>query len=191
LERGEGLSSGDFREVRSVGRKNGQRAVVAIDEAQELIKLKGFGLLKILAYSYDNLRRVYFVMSGFKIGLLKRFLKLEKTDSPLFGRYMQIVELRPFTLQEAVRFLVEGCRQYGVDPPNAERVYRALGGLPGWLTYFGYTYVNTKREEESISQTVSYAVELIGQEFYHFLLGREAAERRYRVIMETAAECAS
>ncbi|MEM0463211.1 ATP-binding protein [Pyrobaculum sp.] len=171
--------------------ENGRKAVVVIDEAQELTKLKGYNLLKLLAYSYDNLRNVYYVMSGSKMGLLKKFLKLEDAGSPLYGRYMEVVELRPFTLEEAKRFLEEGCRQYGVPPPDAEKVYRAVGGLPGWLTYFGYTYVSVRDEEESIRQTVSYAVDLIKQEFAHFLEGKWAAEKRYRVIMEAAAECAA
>ncbi len=169
----------------------GKKAVVVIDEAQELVKLRGYDLLKLLAYSYDNLRNVHFIMSGSKMGLLKKFLKLEDAESPLYGRYMEAVELRPFTLDEAEAFLEEGCRQYGVDPPDAERVYRAVGGLPGWLTYFGYTYVSVRNEEESIRRTISYAVELIRQEFAHFLEGRWAAERRYQVIMEAAAECAA
>ncbi|MFP3321124.1 MAG: ATP-binding protein, partial [Acidilobus sp.] len=46
------------------------RVLVVIDEAQELINMRGANLLPALAYSFDNLRRVRVVLSGSKMGLL-------------------------------------------------------------------------------------------------------------------------
>lgn len=55
----------------------GEEAVVVIDEAQELIKLRGYNVLPALAYAYDNLRGIRKVLSGSKAGLLARFLRAE------------------------------------------------------------------------------------------------------------------
>ncbi|MGC9105444.1 MAG: hypothetical protein ACP5HQ_03355 [Thermoprotei archaeon] len=61
--------------------------VLVIDEAQELIKMRGADLLPSLAYSYDNLK-VRVVLSGSEMGLLYRFLSrdasLECLGSSLF-----------------------------------------------------------------------------------------------------------
>ncbi|AEA12455.1 ATPase [Thermoproteus uzoniensis 768-20] len=171
--------------------REGEKVVVALDEAQELSKLRGYDVLPALAYAYDNLKNIYFILSGSAAGLMDRFLKLQDPRSPLYGRYLERVELKPFSKEKAADFLARGCEQYGVDPPDVDAVYGTLGGSPGWLTYFGHLYVQLKDVEEALRRTVSYAVGLIRQEFENFLRGREAAERRYRAVMEMAAGCAA
>ncbi len=80
--------------------------VIVFDEAQELVKARGgFNVLPVLAYAYDNLRRIRFIVSGSKMGLLYRFLRIRDPESPLFGRAMGVVELSPFTRDQAVEFL--------------------------------------------------------------------------------------
>jgi Predicted ATPase (AAA+ superfamily) len=46
------------------------KVIVVLDEAQELIRMRGFNILPILAYSYDNLRKIRFIISGSQMGLL-------------------------------------------------------------------------------------------------------------------------
>ena len=51
--------------------------LVIVDEAQELVKLKGRQMLPVLGYAYDHLRNLYLVLTGSKAGLLLRLLRLE------------------------------------------------------------------------------------------------------------------
>ncbi|WP_243681235.1 ATP-binding protein [Vulcanisaeta souniana] len=52
--------------------------VIVLDEAPpELVKARGFNVLPVFAYAYDNLRKVRFIISGSKMGgLLYRFLRI-------------------------------------------------------------------------------------------------------------------
>ena len=55
----------------------GENLLVIVDEAQELVKLKGRQMLSVLGYAYDHLRNLSLVLTGSKAGLLLRFLRLE------------------------------------------------------------------------------------------------------------------
>jgi len=55
----------------------GEKLLVIVDEAQELVKLKGRQILPVLGYAYDHLRNLSLVLTGSKAGLLLRFLRLE------------------------------------------------------------------------------------------------------------------
>ena len=70
-----------------------RRLVVVLDEAQELYKLKGGSLTPVLAWAYDNLKNLAFLLTGSKAGLMHRLLKLEDPESPLYGRRVQVVRL--------------------------------------------------------------------------------------------------
>lgn len=166
-------------------------AVLVIDEAQELVKARGFDVLPLLAYAYDNLRHLRLIVSGSKAGLLARFLRLGDASSPLYGRYVDRIELRPFDREAAARFLAEGCAQYGVRIEEPEAVYDKIGGIPGWLALFGRIYVRTGDARRALEEALEEARGLIRQEFRNFLLGRETAERRYRAVIEVAKDCAS
>ena len=165
--------------------------IVVLDEAQELVKARGFNVLPVLAYAYDNLRRVRFIISGSKMGLLYRFLRVRDPESPLFGRAMGIVELSPFTREQAVEFLKRGFEELGIGFNDFDKVYEVLGGIPGWLTYFGIKYYEYRDLERAIGETVSYATALIRQEFENLLADKPAARDRYLTIMRIIArECA-
>nr|KJR72934.1 MAG: ATPase [Thermoproteus sp. AZ2] len=169
----------------------GEEAIVVIDEAQELIKLRGYNVLPALAYAYDNLRGVRIVLSGSKAGLLARFLRTEDPSSPLYGRYADRIELGPFDKAKAVGFLREGFRQYGVEFDKGEDVYEELGGIPGWLAAFGNAYLRTRDLGKALGDVVGAAVGLIRKEFENFLIGREVAKRRYEAVMRAAKRCAT
>ncbi len=165
--------------------------VVVLDEAQELIKARGFNILPILAYAYDNLRNVRFIISGSKMGLLYRFLKVKDPESPLFGRAMGIVELVPFTREQVAEFLRCGFKELGIEFSDFDRLYERLGGIPGWLTYFGLKYYEYRDLDRALNETVNYATMLIRQEFENFLADKAIARDRYLTIMRIVSrECA-
>ena len=148
--------------------------VVVLDEAQELAKLRGASLLPVLAYSYDNLPRLKFVVTGSKEGMLYRFLKLNDAESPLYGRYAPRVEVKPLPRRLAVEYLRRGFEAAGVRV-SAEVVERAvdeLDGIIGWLAHFGLTAVDYakagKSVEEALEASAEAGAELAWSEFCNF-----------------------
>ncbi|WP_152942999.1 AAA family ATPase [Acidianus ambivalens] len=165
------------------------KVILVLDEAQELHKMRGFNILPSLAYAFDNLRKVKIILSGSEIGLLLKFLKLEDAGSPLFGRAFSRVELKPFTKEEAVEFLRRGFEELKVDFSDYEKVYNELGGIPGWLTYFGFRYYEIREFDKAMNETLNYAKRFIISEFEHFLLDKMIAKERYYTIMKSTANC--
>lgn len=171
------------------GAGRGGGAVIALDEAQELTKLRGGDVLPALAYAYDNLKRVKVVLSGSEMGLLYEFLRVDDPEGPLFGRAMSAVELRPFTKDQAVEFLRRGFEELGIRFNRGEEVYERVRGIPGWLAYFGFSYWETGDPEGSLSRTAEHARQLILREFENFLVVRYQARRRYYAVMRALSGC--
>ncbi|MGB9727358.1 MAG: AAA family ATPase [Nitrososphaeria archaeon] len=159
------------------------RVIVVLDEVQELIKLRGYNLLPSFAYAFDNLRRVKIILSGSKMGLLYRFLKVYDVKTPLYGRAFNKIELKPLTRDEAVSFLKAGFEELKISFNRFEEVYEKLGGIPGWLTYFGFRYSEYRDFDKSLAETLDIARKLILEEFENFLKDKEIAKKRYYTVM--------
>ncbi|MCI2415779.1 MAG: ATP-binding protein [Candidatus Aramenus sp.] len=175
-------SFGDLLEAMDEWAREEGRLVFVIDEVQELVKMRGYSLLPSFAYAYDNLRGVSFVFAGSKIGMLFKYLKVEDEESPLFGRYMAKVEVKPFTEEQSVDFLKRGFQQYGVNikEERLREVARRLGGIPGWLALYGLETVNSGRD--SLEDVVEKAFKLASKEFCAFV--KERGSRRYVELMK-------
>ncbi|WP_243670322.1 ATP-binding protein [Vulcanisaeta sp. JCM 16161] len=119
----------------------GRRVVLVLDEAQYL-RYSTIGLRPLLAYAYDHLRNITLVLTGSEVGLLNDFLGLNDPSSEFYGRYYYVVELRPFDRGRSMEFLRRGFRELGitVDDRVIERAVDELGGIVGWLVYFGRLY---------------------------------------------------
>lgn len=93
------LSIGELLDaINDLGAELGKAVVIAIDEAQELSKITWINFNMLLAYAYDNLRYVKFLLSGSEIGLLDRFLRVKDPEAPLFGRYIYFMNTRRLSL---------------------------------------------------------------------------------------------
>jgi len=163
----------------------GEKLLVIVDEAQELVKLKGRQILPVLGYAYDHLRNLSLVLTGSKAGLLLRFLRLEDPESPLYGRYAERIEIKPFTREQALEYLREGFRRAGVSVEERllEAAVDALGGVVGWLAYFG---LNALRDPSTaLEATVERAAEVAAGEFCNFV--RYMGTRRYVSVAKLAA----
>ncbi|WP_240931258.1 AAA family ATPase [Acidianus sulfidivorans] len=123
------------------------------------------------------------------MGLLYDYLKIEDPSAPLYGRAFSTIELKPFTRDMAVKFLRRGFEDANVNFEEYDLVYNKIGGIPGWLTYFGFTFINCRNLEKSLNITLDYAKQLIIKEFDNFLKGREVARKRYLTIMKILAKC--
>ncbi|MCR6693235.1 MAG: ATP-binding protein [archaeon YNP-LCB-003-016] len=167
-----------FTALNKIASEFGKEVIVAIDEAQELRKIKRINFLQLLAYIYDNLENIRIVLTGSGVTLLSfmELMQFNNVDSPLNGRYIHIISIRNLSFEESVDFLERGFREIGVSIPShvIKSAARAFGGTIGWLTLFGYNcYMNPSLREEHaeklLEETVRIAVETTEQEIRHLL----------------------
>lgn len=76
----------------------GGKVIIAIDEAQELRRVNWLRFDRLMAYAYDNLRNINFVLTGSQVGLLYELLGLRNPKAPLFGRAYVEVKTRRLSL---------------------------------------------------------------------------------------------
>lgn len=133
--------------------ENGKTVIIAIDEAQLLRYLKGgkgrIDFTRIIAYCYDNLRNLKFIVTGSEVGVLSDFLGFNDPSSPLYGRVRDELFIARFSREESIDFLEKGFSECGVRPPRdtVEEIVDKVDGIPGWLTYFGYKYCKRPHPE--------------------------------------------
>jgi len=164
-------------------------AVIGIDEAQYLRFYGSRGgreFLALLAYAYDNLENLRFILTGSEVGLLHDFLGLDDYESPLYGRSYGEVRLMPFSRELSIEFLTQGFREAGVEVPKEEleRAVGLLDGIPGWLVDFGRAYLQRRKLEP--------AIEIVLKRAEGFLRGElkelERRSPRYVMILEGIAK---
>jgi AAA+ ATPase superfamily predicted ATPase len=156
--------------------REGFNLPVVLDEVQELRFFqggrRGLDFRRLLAYCYDNLEHITFILSGSEVGLIYKFLALDDPKSPLFGRHHERILVDRLDRDRSVDFLRKGFRQHAVEVDDGVlgRVVDELDGIIGWLTYFGAEYVRTVREggqrdpEEILQRIRSNAVALCASE---------------------------
>lgn len=171
--------------LNKIGFDLGKPIIIAFDEAQELRKITWINFSRIFAYIYDNLEYVRLLLTGSEIGLLFKFIGVDSTTSPLYGRYMHIVSTRRLSFEESVDFLEKGFREIGITISRQaiESAARAFGGIIGWLTLFGYNcYMNANTCSENIDKIIKIAVDVAKQEIGNFLKSRRS--ERYRILLK-------
>jgi len=153
------------------GESRGEPVVVVLDEAQELARLADGDFLPLLAWAFDNLHFVRFVLTGSKAGLLYNFLKLEDVEAPLFGRFVWKIELGPLPRDLAKEFLRTGFAKedLAVDDDVIEKAVENLDGIIGWLADFGLRVVQSRDAEKALEETVRQGMRLVLGEFCRFL----------------------
>ncbi len=143
------LSIGELlNAINDLGTELGNPVIIAIDEAQELSRVTWIDFNALLAYSYDNLKYVKFLISGSEVGVLDKFLRVNDPEAPLFGRYIHFISTRRLSPDESLDFLRRGFEQYGVQVSDEllMRIMNELDGVIGWLTYIGHQYVVEGRQ---------------------------------------------
>lgn len=130
--------------------------VISFDEAQMLRFLEGgkgrIDFRRMLAYAYDNLRGLRFILTGSEVGLLLSFLRLDDASSPLYGRYVSVIRVERFPRESSIEFLKQGFKEVNLSVSDdiLEAIVDKVDGIVGWLTFFGYMCL----ESESISKEV-------------------------------------
>jgi AAA+ ATPase superfamily predicted ATPase len=152
----------DFVEVLEMLNDNG-KTVIAFDEAQYM-RFSTIGMRSIMAYVYDNLKNVTLVLTGSEVGLLYDFIGLNNPDAELYGRYYKAVNVDPFDRKMSKEFLVKGFVELGVnfDEKTVEEAAEELGGIPGWLVYFGKLY--EEKGKNALNEVKEIGSELVKRE---------------------------
>jgi AAA+ ATPase superfamily predicted ATPase len=151
----------------------GKTLVVAVDEAQILRRLAGgkgrIDFTQLIAYCYDNLTNIKFVLSGSEVGLLYEFLGLERPESALYARGYKSIVLERFSKQTSLDFLKAGFEELGVTPSEElNEVVERLDGLVGWLTLFGHV-ASEKGLHNALQEVLKKAKGIIKKEIAHLL----------------------
>jgi len=164
-------------------------SVVAFDEAQELAAVAGVRFDSVLAYAYDNFKHLKIVLTGSKVGLLYRFLRLDDPSAPLFGRAAWRIELSYFTGEQSIEFLRRGFEELSLEAREEEltEAAAALGGGPGWLSYYGFLRAQGAGHREALVEAREKGVQLLLGELENFLRLRPTARDRYAAILAAVA----
>jgi AAA+ ATPase superfamily predicted ATPase len=123
--------------------------------------------LNILAYAYDNLPNLKFVLTGSEVGLLLDTLKLDDTSSPLYGRYVKIIRLERFDDKKSIELLRKGFEEFNMQFSEEVfyKIYEKVDGIVGWLTYFGYSIAKSRSFNIEVSNEVTEkALKLVQEE---------------------------
>ena len=164
---------------------NESGATLVIDEAQELRYLKD--IRKILAWSYDNLDNLKVILSGSEVGVLEEFVGVDNYDSPLYGRAMKELRLERFDESKSMEFMRKGFLEYGMDVDEGEmkEVYEIMGGIVGWLTYYGHFRAEGRLDHlKALEEVRRTAKGLVRRELTRFLESRKTAKKRYCCILK-------
>jgi AAA+ ATPase superfamily predicted ATPase len=162
-----------------------EQFVVAFDEAQYL-RFSNYGYDRVIAWTYDNLRNITFILTGSEVGMMERFLKLKDSRSFLYGRTRREIMLRRFNHEESLGYLKEGLNEVGVkyDVKEVEEAVEKLDGIVGWLNMYGYNRgMNILTHNEALRRTVLEAKDLVAAEFKEL-----EPQDRYRAVMVAAAK---
>jgi Holliday junction resolvase len=113
--------------------------VVAIDEFQELAGMgagkNGVDPLPLMRSVWQRHRRVAYIASGSARSLLVRLATSE--HSPFF-QHFTLLDVAPFTEEEAVKLLVgASAPEKPIHEPLARRIFQVLGGNPFYLQVLG------------------------------------------------------
>lgn len=137
-------------------------ALIAIDEAQNLNDSRIPGLLSVLY----NESRVKLMFSGSML----RLIKLIDRSPQTLGRPIQKMEIVPFTGEMGRAFLKKGFKECGVETDEAElsEVAKALGGIPGWLSYYGARRCGRSSQSAALRQVRATAKKVIEEEVNRF-----------------------
>ncbi|MEM2816352.1 MAG: ATP-binding protein [Candidatus Bathyarchaeia archaeon] len=135
--------------------------IISFDEAQFLRLLAGgkgrIDFRGIMAYAYDNLRGLRFILTGSEVGLLLHFLRLDDASSPLYGRYASIVRVERFPRDRSIEFLRRGFMEANlpISDDALDAIVEKVDGIPGWLTYFGYMCLESGGPSKEVIKTVT------------------------------------
>ncbi len=130
----------------------GEPFILAIDEAQYFRyygSRGGKSIQNLIAWSYDNLENIRFLLTGSEIGFLYDFLGFSDYDNPLHGRYMNEIRLHPFKQEKSIRFLKTALEEADLVAvrDELEEAQALLDGIIGHLVQYGLHRIRKGHKE--------------------------------------------
>lgn len=131
---------------------------IALDEVQNL---NDPTFTKLLSVVYNE-SKIKFMFSGSATGMMKRLL----SDPSMLGRPTEQVEIEPFDTDTSKGFLKNGFETCGIEYKEIEvdEAVKALGGVPGWLSYYGAKRSQGITHENSVNQVKKNAKAVLNDE---------------------------
>jgi len=177
-----------FERFNELAESEGTFFVVCFDEAQYFRfygSRGGNDLLAFLSYVYDYLANVRVIITGSEVGVLYDFLKLEDYNSPLYGRAIQQMLIKPFNFEQSMEFLQTGFQEIGEEVDfEISEIVEKIDGIAGYLTLFGVKYVETRDKENALREVYSVMEGLFKKEMNEL----EKRSPRYTTILKLIAQ---
>lgn len=176
-----------FDALNDWAKSRGSKLIIAIDEAQEIRKVKGLRLDYLLAHIYDYKRNISTILTGSQMGLLYDFIGVENAEAPLYGRAREEIILKYFTEEQSQDFLIKGFKQARIKFSSEiiDDAVKVLNGNPGWLTMFGSLSLKKEPSKRVLQEVVNVGKKMVKSELKNFLQTREIAKNRYLTILKT------
>lgn len=183
------LLSSVFDSLDQMMEKRKTSLVVAVDEAQLLKNMVGgkgkIDFRSLIAYAYDNLPNIKFLLTGSEIGLLMDFIGVENPKSALYGRGREEIILERFSREKSFDFLEKGFAEIKVkmNSDDLRKAVEALDGIVGWLTLYGSLATSSSKDRTQrnhlLEKVLENAKEAIKAELDPIL----ARSRYYRLVL--------
>ena len=176
--RGEDVSS-TIRELDLLAGDNKRTLVLYFDEAQELMKVDGINFSSVFHDIYDYCKNTTVIFTGSSVGILENMLKDLEYEKPFFGRFIRRIKIGRFNEQLSRDFLLKGFAEEGVTVQEdvINDALRRFGGIPGWLTFFGFEYsfrISHGEKQVNVDDIEKKAVEEVRKEVKDFILGTQS-----------------
>lgn len=165
--------------------------IIAFDEAQYFRYYGGKGgksIQNLIAWAFDNLQNIRFLLTGSEVGLIHDFIGTNDYESPLHGRYMYEIVLKPFSKDISIEFLKAAFAESDMQIPVEEitAAQNLLDGIVGHLVQYGLNRLR-RSHDEALSETFATAKML----FISELKELEKRSPRYRKVLEFIASGAT
>ncbi len=138
--------------------KEYERFVLVFDEAQVLLFVKGISARGLLQFIHNNYRNITVILTGSMPGLLDRLIRPPASE-PGFARYIEEIRVPRWKPEETVEYLEEGLREAGIEAPRREleEAHWELGGVPGFIAYYGLLRVTGKPHTQALQEAAEHA----------------------------------
>ncbi|HEW92771.1 MAG TPA: ATP-binding protein [Thermotogaceae bacterium] len=177
-----------FEKLNEFAQESDNLFIIYLDEAQYMRFFGSRGgkeLLALLAYSYDYLKKLRFVITGSEIGVLHDFLKHDDYDSPLYGRPLYEIVVKPFTPELSIKFLQKGFEEFNIKADfDLSEIVKIIDGIPGYLVHFGLKYVETGDKCEALKSMYHTLEGLIKNELSELSKRSERYEKVLKLIAQ-------
>jgi AAA+ ATPase superfamily predicted ATPase len=164
-------SRANLGEIFDTINKTGKKFLVVLDEAQRLRGNLSYVILDLLAHCYDYCDNIKFIITGSEAGVLRDFIRIDDSQSSLFGRHIPELRLDGFSREKSREFLIRGFGEAGLKFKQdvIEKSFDYLDGVAGWLNEFGLRCIEKGTVTESIlSDVFENAVKLEIEEVSRF-----------------------